>query len=59
VLDSLPETWIIGTPEEPIDRLAVLASLGISRIMLWPPLHDDQEMIELIGREVLPQFMRR
>ncbi len=57
-LDSLPETWIVGTPQEVIDRLAVLSSLGISRIMLWPPLHDDLEMVELIGREVLPRFTR-
>jgi alkanesulfonate monooxygenase SsuD/methylene tetrahydromethanopterin reductase-like flavin-dependent oxidoreductase (luciferase family) len=57
-LDSLPETWIVGTPEEVIDRLAARASLGINRIMLWPPLHDDLEMIELIGREVLPRFTR-
>jgi alkanesulfonate monooxygenase SsuD/methylene tetrahydromethanopterin reductase-like flavin-dependent oxidoreductase (luciferase family) len=57
-LSSLPGTWIIGTPDEVGDRLAVLASLGISRIMLWLPLHDDLEMIELIGREVLPRWAR-
>jgi alkanesulfonate monooxygenase SsuD/methylene tetrahydromethanopterin reductase-like flavin-dependent oxidoreductase (luciferase family) len=59
VLDSLPKTWIVGTPEEIIDRLGVLASLGINRIMLWPPLHDDVEIIELVGREVLPRLTRQ
>jgi alkanesulfonate monooxygenase SsuD/methylene tetrahydromethanopterin reductase-like flavin-dependent oxidoreductase (luciferase family) len=56
VLDSLPKTWIVGTPEEITDRLGVLASLGINRIILWPPLHDDLEMIEVVGREVLPRL---
>jgi alkanesulfonate monooxygenase SsuD/methylene tetrahydromethanopterin reductase-like flavin-dependent oxidoreductase (luciferase family) len=57
-LDSLPQTWIVGTPGDVIDRLAALSSLGVSRIMLWLPLHDDLEMIDLLGREVVSQFAR-
>jgi F420-dependent oxidoreductase-like protein len=54
---ELPGDWIIGTPDEVAGQLAVFASRGVKRIMLWPPLHDDLEMMSLIGREVLPAIV--
>jgi alkanesulfonate monooxygenase SsuD/methylene tetrahydromethanopterin reductase-like flavin-dependent oxidoreductase (luciferase family) len=53
-LDELPSDWIVGTPEEVCHQLNGFGSLGVKRIMLWPPLHHDLEMVSLIGREVLP-----
>lgn len=53
-LNRLPSTWIVGTPPQIIERLLALESLGVDRIMLWLPLHDDLELVELLGREVLP-----
>jgi alkanesulfonate monooxygenase SsuD/methylene tetrahydromethanopterin reductase-like flavin-dependent oxidoreductase (luciferase family) len=53
-LAELPPDWIIGTPDEVSRQLSSFGSLGVNRIMLWPPLHDDLEMVRLIGREVLP-----
>jgi alkanesulfonate monooxygenase SsuD/methylene tetrahydromethanopterin reductase-like flavin-dependent oxidoreductase (luciferase family) len=50
----LPRDWIVGTPEEVSHQLDGLGSLGVKRIMLWAPLHDDLEMVSLIGRDVLP-----
>jgi len=26
-------------------------------VILWPPLHDDLEMVDLIGSEVLPAIV--
>ena len=53
-LEGLPKPWLIGTPAEIVERLRTLESLGVNRIMLWAPRHDDLEMIALLGREVLP-----
>jgi F420-dependent oxidoreductase-like protein len=53
-LEGLPEPWLVGTPAEIVERLRVLESLGVDRIMLWAPLHDDLGMIALIGSEILP-----
>jgi F420-dependent oxidoreductase-like protein len=53
-LDELPRDWIVGTPAEVSRRLSGFVALGVKRIMLGPPLHDDLEMVSLIGREVLP-----
>jgi len=53
-LEGLPKPWLVGTPAEIVERLRTLESLGVDRIMLWAPLHDDLEMIALIGSEILP-----
>ena len=57
-LNRLPETWAVGTPSEIVERIRTYESLGVDRIMFLAPLHDDLEMLEMIGREVLP-FARR
>jgi alkanesulfonate monooxygenase SsuD/methylene tetrahydromethanopterin reductase-like flavin-dependent oxidoreductase (luciferase family) len=48
---------LIGTPEEVARQLGDVESLGVARVILWPPLHDDLEMVNLIGREVLPAII--
>ena len=53
-LDELPSDWISGTPDEVAHQLTDFESLGVTRILLWPPMHDDLEMVSLIGSEVLP-----
>jgi alkanesulfonate monooxygenase SsuD/methylene tetrahydromethanopterin reductase-like flavin-dependent oxidoreductase (luciferase family) len=55
-LEGLPKPWLVGTPAEIVERLRTLESLGVDRIMLWAPLHDDLEMIALLGREVIPSL---
>jgi alkanesulfonate monooxygenase SsuD/methylene tetrahydromethanopterin reductase-like flavin-dependent oxidoreductase (luciferase family) len=55
--DSLadPEATIQGTVEEVVSRLREYEAAGVERVMLQHLLVDDLEMIELLGREVLPQ----
>jgi hypothetical protein len=56
-LGGAVEAWqpfLVGTPGEIVGKLAELNSFGPTKVMLWPPLHDDLDMIGLIGREVLP-----
>ncbi len=53
-LDGLPESWIVGTPAEAIEKLRRLTEAGVDRVMLQHLLHQDIEMVELIGREIIP-----
>ncbi|MEX0835417.1 MAG: TIGR03560 family F420-dependent LLM class oxidoreductase [Nitriliruptor sp.] len=48
-LDGLRDEWIIGTPEQAADRLADYADAGLSRVFLQNQLHDDLEVVALIG----------
>ena len=56
---ALPNEWLIGTPEQVARQLEDLESLGVAKVILWPPLHDDLEMVNLIGREVVPAVVSR
>jgi F420-dependent oxidoreductase-like protein len=49
-----PASWIAGTPEQIVERLRELERAGVDRVMLQHLLHDDLEVLELIGREVIP-----
>ncbi len=49
-LDGLRGAWIIGTPEQAAERLADYARVGVDRVMLQHQLHDDVEMVALMGR---------
>jgi alkanesulfonate monooxygenase SsuD/methylene tetrahydromethanopterin reductase-like flavin-dependent oxidoreductase (luciferase family) len=53
-LERLPAAWIVGTPPEAIEKLRQLADAGVDRVMLQHLLHEDTEMVELIGREIIP-----
>ena len=44
----------MGTPAEAIEQLRGLAAVGVDGVMLQHLLHDDTEMVELIGREIIP-----
>ena len=47
--------WIMGTPEQALERVAEFAAAGVERIALQDFLPRDLEMIRLLGRGVLPQ----
>ncbi len=49
-------TWIVGTVGEAVERLQELEAAGVERIMLQQLLHDDLEMVALIGRELAPRI---
>ena len=53
---AVPETWIVGTPEQIVARLRELAALGRRPS---PPRADASYrpgMVELIGRQVVPSL---
>jgi alkanesulfonate monooxygenase SsuD/methylene tetrahydromethanopterin reductase-like flavin-dependent oxidoreductase (luciferase family) len=49
-----PQTWIAGTVEQAVERLRAYEQAGVSRIYLQHLMHRDIEMVELIGRELVP-----
>jgi len=50
------DTGVHGTVEQAVERLREYAAAGVDRIMLQHLLTDDVEMVELIGREVIPRL---
>jgi F420-dependent oxidoreductase-like protein len=53
-LEAVRGEWIVGTPMEAIERLKEYEAAGVERIMLNHHLYDDLDMLELVGRDVLP-----
>ena len=49
-LEGLRAAWIIGTPEQAAERLAEYEQVGVERVMLQHQLHDDVDMVALMGR---------
>jgi alkanesulfonate monooxygenase SsuD/methylene tetrahydromethanopterin reductase-like flavin-dependent oxidoreductase (luciferase family) len=54
LLDSLPDSWIVGTLDEARDQLHRLAAAGVERVMLQHLLHRELDAIMQIGRHVAP-----
>lgn len=51
-LETRGAIWVIGTVEQAAQRLADLEAAGVERIMLQNLLHDDLDMVALMGRLV-------
>lgn len=49
-LAGLADEWVIGTLDQAGERLADYRSAGVSRFMLQHQLHDDLDMVALMGR---------
>lgn len=47
--------WIMGTPEQALERIAEFAAAGIERLMLQDFLPRDLAMIRLLAERVLPE----
>jgi F420-dependent oxidoreductase-like protein len=47
--------FVWGTPDQAAEQLLRLQEAGVERVMLQHLAHDDVEMVELIGREVVPR----
>ncbi|MFN2489766.1 MAG: TIGR03560 family F420-dependent LLM class oxidoreductase [Actinomycetota bacterium] len=62
-----PEQWlegsrsrsVVGTPQQVVTRLQELEDAGVERVMLQNLLHDDLEVIALLGHEVAPHLAER
>jgi F420-dependent oxidoreductase-like protein len=48
------DEWIAGTVEEAAEKLRAYEEVGVERVMLQHLLHDDVDMIEVIGRKLAP-----
>ncbi len=48
------EDRIVGTVDEVLARLTDYARAGVQRVLLQHLVHEDLEMLELIGAEVIP-----
>lgn len=45
--------WLLGTPDQALERVAALEAAGVQRIVLHDYLPDDLDMIELIGARMV------
>ncbi len=50
-----PSAWIVGTVDEAVEQLRAIAQAGVSRVMCQHLLHDDLEVVALIGSELAPR----
>jgi F420-dependent oxidoreductase-like protein len=48
-LDGLRAAWIVGTVDEAASRLEEYARVGVGRCMLQHQLHDDLDMVAVMG----------
>jgi alkanesulfonate monooxygenase SsuD/methylene tetrahydromethanopterin reductase-like flavin-dependent oxidoreductase (luciferase family) len=46
---------LVGTADEVVAQLQELEDAGVDRVMLQHLAHDDLDMVELIGREIVPR----
>jgi alkanesulfonate monooxygenase SsuD/methylene tetrahydromethanopterin reductase-like flavin-dependent oxidoreductase (luciferase family) len=53
-LEERRPRWVMGTPEQALERIAAFEAGGTQRLMLQDFLPRDLDMIRLIGSEVLP-----
>lgn len=47
--------YVVGTPDQALERLAAFEEAGVQRIMLQDLLVDDLDMLALLGSEVIPR----
>jgi F420-dependent oxidoreductase-like protein len=45
---------LVGTVDEVLDRLTGYAEAGVERVLMQHLVHEDLEMLELIGAEIVP-----
>ena len=54
LLGEIRASWAAGTPEQVVAHLEELWSAGVQRVYLHHVLHDDLDMVALVGRTVVP-----
>jgi F420-dependent oxidoreductase-like protein len=53
-LEKMSQERLAGTPDQVLERLGDYARAGVQRVMMQHLLHDDLEMVALIGRTIIP-----
>ncbi len=54
--DLIEATCLVGTRDQLIERLHGLAEAGLDQVMILPPLDPRYEVLETVGREILPHL---
>jgi len=54
LMESPPEHWILGTVDQVTERLRGYEAAGVQRVMLQHLVHDDLDMVALIGAALVP-----
>ncbi len=54
VLSDPPPAWIVGTVDRAIEQLAALRDAGVARVMCQHLLHDDLDVLAIIGGRLAP-----
>jgi alkanesulfonate monooxygenase SsuD/methylene tetrahydromethanopterin reductase-like flavin-dependent oxidoreductase (luciferase family) len=55
LLDETPAGWIVGTTDEVTEQLLALREAGVARVMCQHFVHEDLDMVALIGDELAPR----
>lgn len=53
-IEDMRSNQTVGTVEQVVERLAKYAESGVERVLMQHLVHEDLEMVALIGREVVP-----
>ncbi len=54
LLADPPPAWIVGTPDRALEKLSEFKRAGVSRIMCQHLLHDDLDVVGLLGDVLAP-----
>jgi F420-dependent oxidoreductase-like protein len=53
-LKARPDEYLVGTVDEVMERLYRYQQAGVERVLLGHLIHDDLEMVRLVGEELAP-----
>jgi F420-dependent oxidoreductase-like protein len=56
LLTERSDRWLAGTVEEVAERIEELRAVGVSRVMLQHLNHGDDDMVALVGEELIPRL---
>ncbi len=54
ILADPPPAWIVGTVDDAIEQLGARRDAGVSRVMCQHLLHDDLDVLRIIGERLAP-----
>jgi F420-dependent oxidoreductase-like protein len=54
LLNDPPPAWIVGTVDRAVEQLGTLRDAGVSRVMCQNLLHDDLDVVAMIGGALGP-----
>ncbi|HEY5429875.1 MAG TPA: TIGR03560 family F420-dependent LLM class oxidoreductase [Solirubrobacteraceae bacterium] len=54
LLSDPPPAWIVGTVDQAIEQLVARRDAGVSRVMCQHLLHDDLDLLGIIGEQLAP-----